>query len=64
MKKIAFYNRYHFLNIINKIFIVNINREYINDNFVKLMRTPEFKHIFMIFDENFKTNLVKYLRKK
>lgn len=52
----------HYLRIIHRVFVVNLKLETLSTEFVDAIKNCPNKSLFMIFDKNFKNNIVKYVR--
>jgi hypothetical protein len=52
----------HYMRCIHKVFIVNLKIETLSSDFVEAIKGCPNKDLFVIFDKNYKNNIVKHVR--
>jgi hypothetical protein len=52
----------HYLGVVHRIFIVNLNLQTVSTEFVDIVKGCKNKELIIIFDKNYQQNLVKYIR--
>lgn len=52
----------HYLGVIERVFIINLNLDILSQEFIGVIKNSAKDDMFVIFDKNYKQNLLQYIR--